>query len=125
MPYYKILRETLLFIKPKFIISSHSFTPYYEDTPLRDYEIGLLFRNKGKLVNSLLEIFTNIGLKCLLNEPYNMSQGVCQAQDSIINWNYPDQPEVVLIEFRNDFCQDPKWRKKIVDALLPMINTLN
>jgi predicted N-formylglutamate amidohydrolase len=92
---------------------------------LRNFEIGLMFRYKGKLVEALQEAFTNAGMKCLLNEPYDMKDGVCQAQDSMVTWGYPEVTEVVLIEFRNDYCIDPVWRKKVIDALLPVIKKLN
>jgi predicted N-formylglutamate amidohydrolase len=115
----------LLFIRPKYIISSHSFTPYYEDNPLRDFEIGLMFRDKGRLVDALEDAFINAGIKCRLNEPYDMKDGVCHAQESMMSWTYPDVTEVVLIEFRNDYCIDPVWRKRVIDAMLPVIEKLN
>jgi len=32
--------------------------------------------------------------------------------------------EGVLLEFRNDFCADIEWRKKIIKLITPIINNL-
>jgi predicted N-formylglutamate amidohydrolase len=124
LPYYKILREVLLFTMPKHILSSHSFTPVYEDQPIREYEIGLLYREKGKMITMLEEAFKASGVTFRINEPYDLTQGVCHAQDSMLRWNYPNNPEVLLIEFRNDFATNPKWRKKITNIIAPIIDQL-
>jgi predicted N-formylglutamate amidohydrolase len=125
LQYYKILRESLLFLKPKYIISIHTFLPYHKDEPLRNYEIGLIFRNKGILVDKLSNAFTASGITCRLNEPYDMSGGQCHAQDSMMNWNHPDRPEVVIMNFRSDLCTKRKWRKEISDIIKPVITELS
>ncbi len=51
MEYYKILAEVIHFLRPNYILSIHSFTPYYEDNPERTFEIGILFRKRGKFVD--------------------------------------------------------------------------
>jgi len=53
MPYYMILHQALSFLKPKYVISSHSFTAQYEDQPRREYEIGILFREKNLLIDKV------------------------------------------------------------------------
>ncbi len=46
--------------------------------------------------------------------------------DSIITSMWPEYyVEVALMEFRNDYCSDPKWRKKISGILSPIIKELN
>ncbi len=84
-----------------------------------------MFRNKGLLVDGLYEALTSAGMRCRFNEPYDMNDGVCHAQDSMVSWGYPRVTEVVLIEFRNDYCVDPEWRKKIINAIIPVIQKLN
>ena len=125
MIYYNILRETLLFVKPKFIISCHSFPAYYKDQPLRDYDIGLIFRTRGKLVDLLFENLNNKGIRCRFNEPFDMSEGTCNAQDAMLSWNYPEVPEVIILNFRNDLCSYSKWRKEIANIISPIINSLS
>jgi predicted N-formylglutamate amidohydrolase len=109
---------------PKYVISSHSFTPYYENQPLREYEVGLLYREKGKMITLLEKAFKENGISYRTNEPYDLNQGVCNVQDSILRWNHPNNPEVLLIEFRNDFAINPKWQKKIINIITPIIETL-
>jgi predicted N-formylglutamate amidohydrolase len=123
-PYYKILREVLLFTMPKYVISSHSFTPIYEDQAIRDYEVGLLYREKGKMIGLIEEAFKKNGIRYKINEPYDLNEGVCHVQDSILRWNNPDNPEVLLIEFRNDFAVNPKWKKRMINILTPIIKSL-
>ena len=72
----------------------------------------------------LQQAFTEAGVRCLLNEPYDMKSGVLNAQDNIISWKHPDKTEVVMIEFRNDHCSNPEWRKKMIDAIIPIIDSL-
>jgi len=126
LPYYRIMRECLLFIKPRYAIGVHSFTPQYEDHPFRDFELGILYRKKGKMVNMLEEGFKKHGIIYRLNEPYSPDEGVCYAMESLMFWNLPDfETEAVLLEFRNDHCSNPKFRNKIVDIMTPIVNELN
>ncbi len=55
LPYYMILYQALNFLKPKYVISSHSFTPQYEDQPRREFEIGILYREKNLLTDKVFK----------------------------------------------------------------------
>ena len=57
MEYYRILREILEFLRPNYVLSIHSFTPFYEEDPERKFEVGVLFQKKGKLVEAVLNLF--------------------------------------------------------------------
>lgn len=60
-----------------------------------------------------------------LNEPYDPKEGVCHTMDSIITSNWPEYyTNVALLEFRNDYCSDPKWRKKISNLITPIVKEL-
>lgn len=48
-----ILHQALSFLKPKYVIGSHSFTAQYEDHPRREYEIGILYREKNLLIDKV------------------------------------------------------------------------
>jgi predicted N-formylglutamate amidohydrolase len=53
MPYHMILNQAMEFLRPKYVLSSHSFTPQYEDNPKREYEVGILFRERNLLVDKV------------------------------------------------------------------------
>jgi predicted N-formylglutamate amidohydrolase len=48
-----ILNQAMKFIRPKYALSSHSFTPQYEDNPKREYEVGILYRERNLLVDKV------------------------------------------------------------------------
>ena len=125
MQYYNLLRESLLFIRPKYIISVHSFIPYYKDKPLYDYEVGLIYKNKGNLVSKLEETLLKSDIKFRLNEPYDMKEGFCHAQESMLSWNHPDTPEVIILNFRYDLCSKYRWRNKFLNTIIPAIQELS
>lgn len=53
LPYYMILNQAINFLRPKYALSTHSFTAQYEDTPKKEYEVGLLFRERSPLVDKV------------------------------------------------------------------------
>jgi predicted N-formylglutamate amidohydrolase len=125
LQYYNLLSESLLFVKPRYIISVHSFVPYYKEEPLNNYEIGLIFRNKGTLVDKMYNAITSAGIRCKLNEPYDMKSGNCHAQDSMTSWNLPEIPEVILLNCRSDLATKRKWRKQMLNIISPVIAELS
>jgi predicted N-formylglutamate amidohydrolase len=126
LPYFKILKEALNFIKPKYAISIHSFTKQYENNPERPYEVGILFRKMNIIVDMMESIYKREGVTYRLNEPYKPEDGVCSAMDALNTYNSPEwETDVVLLEFRNDYCSDPTWRNKQVNMLSPIIEKLN
>lgn len=126
MPYYKVLWEALDFVKPRYLISSHSFTKQYEDHDERKYEVGILFREKSLLSDLIESEYKREGVNYRINEPYHPNEGVCHAMDCISTYKWPDwYTQVVLLEFRNDYCSDTKWRKKQVDMLTKVVEYLN
>lgn len=125
LPYYKIMKEALNYIKPKYALSIHSFTKQYEDNPERKFEVGILYREKTLLVDMIESAYKKEGVSYRLNEPYKPEDGVCFAMDAVNTWNWPEwSTDVVLLEFRNDYCSDPAWRKKQVDILAHIVNEL-
>jgi predicted N-formylglutamate amidohydrolase len=53
MNYYRVLKDVLSYINPGYVLSIHSFTPHYEDNPERKFEVGVLYRKKGKLAENV------------------------------------------------------------------------
>lgn len=51
MPYYNIFREAIDFIQPRYGLMIHSFTKDYEDRPERNFQVGILYREKGELAD--------------------------------------------------------------------------
>jgi predicted N-formylglutamate amidohydrolase len=92
---------------------------------LRNYEVGLIFRNKGPLVDKMYNTLSSEGIKCRLNEPYDMKGGQCYAQDTMMNWNHPHVPEVLMMNFRSDLCKKRKLRKQILNIIKPVIDELS
>jgi predicted N-formylglutamate amidohydrolase len=125
LEYYNLLRESLLFVKPRYIISVHSFVPYYKEQPLNNYDIGLIFRNKGTLVDKMYNAITTAGIRCKLNEPYDMKSGNYSAQDSMISWNHPETPELMILNCRYDLATKRKWRKQLLSIISPVIAELS
>jgi predicted N-formylglutamate amidohydrolase len=62
MPYYMILLQALSFLKPKYVISSHSFTAQYEDQARREFEVGILFRENNILIDKVIILISKIFL---------------------------------------------------------------
>lgn len=54
-PYFKTLKVLLNSVKPKYILRIHSYNTFdiEGDKQFRDYEIGILYMNKGKLVEAV------------------------------------------------------------------------
>jgi predicted N-formylglutamate amidohydrolase len=125
LPYYRIVREALNFIEPKYALCMHSFTKQYEDRKIREYEVGILFKEKNIIVDMLESVYKKNGVNYRLNEPYNPSEGVCHAMDSIITYDSPNKEVITcLLEFRNDYCSDKEYRKKHVNLLSPIVEEL-
>lgn len=125
LPYYRVMKEVLSFLKPRYAISSHSFTKQYEKTAERNFEVGILYRDRGLLADMIESAYKREGVSYRVNEPYSPKDGVCQAVDALNTWNWPEwYTDVVLLEFRNDYCSDPSWRKKQVNILSQIVDTL-
>ena len=52
-----ILNQAVNFLRPKYALSSHSFTAQYEDSAKKEYEVGLLFRERSPLVDKVIFFF--------------------------------------------------------------------
>lgn len=52
-----ILNQAVKFLKPQYALCSHSFTAQYEDSPKKEYEVGILFRERSLLVDKVKKIF--------------------------------------------------------------------
>lgn len=125
MPYYKVLSEALSFVEPKYVISCHSFTKQYENYPERKFEVGILFREKCLLTDLIESAYQREGVDYRLNEPYHPNEGVCHAMDCMSTYKWPEwYTQVVLLEFRNDYASDPKWRRKQVEILSKVVEYL-
>ena len=119
------IKEALNFTKPRYAISVHSFTKQYEDNPERTFEVGILFRERNLLVDMIESVYKREGVSYRLNEPYKPEDGVCSAMDALHTHSWPEwYTNVVLLEFRNDYCNDPIWRRKQVKMLSPIIEEL-
>lgn len=101
----------------------HSFTKNYEDRSSRDYQVGILFRERSILVDSLEAEFIKNNISYRLNEPYHPRDGVCFVLDSLQSWT-SDKTDVILLEFRNDYCSDPVFQKQIANIFTPILQSL-
>ena len=48
-----ILNQAVKFIRPEYALCSHSFTGQYKDSPKKEYEVGILFRERSLLVDKV------------------------------------------------------------------------
>jgi len=125
LPYYRILGEGLNFVKPKFALMIHSFTKQYEDQPERKFEVGVLYKSKGLFADMIESKYQKEGVNFRINEPYKPGDGTCHTLDCLETYNAPDWlTDVVMLEFRNDFCSDPSFRKRQSKMLAGIINEL-
>lgn len=63
-----------------------------------------------------------------MNEPYDPKEGVCHALDSFVNYKMPDIEvpiEGVLLEYRNDYCSDPVFRRHQAELMSEVIKSLH
>lgn len=116
-PYYSLLYEALNHINPKFICSIHSFTPYYEKNSFRDFDVGLLIKNENDVLSKILiDNFKKRKVNFRVNEPYTYNQEDFSF-NSVVNYNFPDKSEGVLIEVRNDKAVDKDYSNFISDVI--------
>lgn len=121
-----LLNQAVKFLKPKYALSSHSFTAQYEDTPKKEYEVGLLFRERSPLVDKIEEAFKKNNVDYRLNLPYDPKEGVCFAMDSVSTSLWPEfVVKTAMLEFRNDLITDVKYRANMVNILAPVFMELN
>lgn len=124
VPYYNLLYEALNHIKPQYICSIHSFTPYYEKNALRDFDIGLLVKNENDTFSKLIiETFKKYNIRFRVNEPYHYNQDDFSFP-SVVNYNYPEKSEGVLVEVRNDKAVDINYSNFISDVISECINKI-
>lgn len=115
IPYYYMLNEVFEFIKPKYFISVHSFTRYYENNASREFDIGLLYDTPNELSNAIEKIFKSNKVNYRVNEPYDTF--LCHAYGCMQTYNWPNKTQGVLIEVRNDLAEDPAYSQNLVQMI--------
>lgn len=119
-PYIETLNSKIQEHKPDFFISIHSFTPYYEDEKLRDFQVGLLYNRKGPFFDFIESAFSKTDVAYELNKPY--SNTIMVGVSNMLGcYKLPKQTECVTIEIRNDYCSDPTFRKKLISIIAPAV----
>lgn len=93
------------------IVTIHSFTPVYHDTP-RSVEIGILHDRDTRLADALLA--EEYPYEIARNEPYSPTDGVTHTlQKHALANGIPN----VMLEIRNDLLSDPQELTKMSDIL--------
>ena len=121
-PYYNILYEVLSKVKPKYFISVHSFTQFYENHKPREFEVGLLFNNNNSVVKLLEEKLEKAKIIYRLNQPYTAA--VAFGYYSVETYDYPNITEGVLLEIRNDLAINKDFYNKISNIVTEVVYEL-
>ncbi len=84
------------------IVTIHSFTPIFHGQK-RSLDLGLLHDRDSRLVDEMLTLFDDPGIRIRRNEPYGPEDGVTHTlQKHALPWGLLN----VMIEIRNDLIQD-------------------
>lgn len=125
LPYYSVLKDSLNFIKPKYICSIHSFTKQYENNSVREMDVGLLVKDENSDFSKIfIEVFSKYKINYRLNEPYKYKDSDT-AFDSLTKYNYPEKTEGILIEIRNDLTENEEFVNTIVNVISECLNKLS
>jgi len=98
-------------LKPRFLLSVHSYTPLYEGEP-RDVQIGVLHDNRNpELASQWCKRLGELsGMDVRINEPYTGMDGYMYSAS--IHAERADCPTIEM-EFRQDLLVDPETRGKL------------
>ena len=118
---YDVFHQTLAdtldgFPKPPALVTIHSFTPLWFDSP-RPTQIGLLHDADDRLARTMLKSATS-EFRTELNQPYSAADGVTHL---LARHGTARALNNVMIEVRNDLLRDDHSIERIANTLHGMI----
>jgi predicted N-formylglutamate amidohydrolase len=116
-PFHGAIERQLRQHEGSLVLSLHSFTPVYENSPARWMELGILFDREDALARRLAPCIKRQGLMVALNEPYTGKGGMMYSAQS-----HADRTgrRALEIEIRQDRATNPAYRQRLVTALADM-----
>ena len=122
IPFHDYVKNTIDEMKPKVLLSLHSFTPKLnEEDKNRPWECGVLYGESSALGKKCIEFLNkNKSLKVGDNQPYKIEKG----GDYTIPF-HGDKRKIhaILIEIRQDLITTVKGQKKWAELMISMINS--
>jgi len=120
LPYHGEIERIASQVLAQTAISVHTFTPNYEGQ-VREMEVGVLYSTSNKmLVERMTADLNNKGFSAKINEPWSGLHGFMHSVDCFTyNAPSPGARNAIMFEIRNDVCQDPEWRARFIEAILP------
>ena len=125
-PYHRAVAATIAAVEEKsgrapLVISIHSFTPRWKETP-RPWQVGILWDSDPRAVRPLIEALSaDPGLKVGDNEPYDGALG----GDTMFTHCTSEGLAHALIEIRQDLIADANGQHAWADRLAPILDAMN
>lgn len=112
-PFCAAVSEALVQVKPRALVTVHSFTPIYHGAP-RAVEIGILHDVDSRLADGMLETMQDCRYDTQRNEPYGPEHGVTHSLQL-----YAQTPPLlnVMLEVRNDLLEDAASASDVADVI--------
>ncbi len=112
-PFCAAVSEAMVQVKPRALVTVHSFTPVYHNKP-RAVEIGILHDVDSRLADGMLVAMQGCRYDTQRNEPYGPEHGVTHSLQL-----YAQTPPLlnVMLEVRNDLLEDAASAKDVADVI--------
>jgi predicted N-formylglutamate amidohydrolase len=146
-PFHLCLGAVKAAVGPAAVLSVHTFNVTYPDMPLgsRDFEVGVLNTFDPGLALDICAALNASGIPSRVNEPYSGQEGIMFSAEGVAGARESDDGEggdgsdgdagsgssagsvaagrvpAIMLEFRNDVCAQPGWRKRAVAAVWPVL----
>jgi predicted N-formylglutamate amidohydrolase len=119
-PYHDVLDAELARVKPKRLLSVHSFTPVYEGK-VRKVELGVLFDREEEEAARFGEALSRELPGVAYNEPWSGKAGLIYSAAS-----HAEKHGAIALELevRQDLAVDPAYRARLVSVLARYFSAL-
>ena len=122
IPFHDFVAHTINKIKPKVLLSLHSFTPKLNEEKLnRPWQCGVLYGESLELGKKCIEFLRDKHSLCVGdNQPYKIEKG---GDYTIPIHGDERNIPAILIEIRQDLISEVKGQKKWAELMVSMINS--
>ena len=130
-PYHLCLGAVKAEVEPAAVLSVHTFNATYPGmtTDSRNFEVGVIHTFNSKLAEDISASLIAAGISSRVNEPYSGQEGImfsaegaaCAREGSEGSQTAAGRVPAIMLELRNDLCMQLSWRKRVVDAVWPVL----
>lgn len=122
IPFYYVLGEIMNELKPRFVLSIHSFTPNYQGSR-RDVEIGVLYEEENTDIAAyVVKELSKQGYDTRFNEPWSGCIGILAGNVAACTYSMSNpRTRGIELEIRNDLISDPDSRNRIVEKIINIL----